>query len=168
MAQNPIQREREVETLIRIAGQDISGEKNLYVGLTKIKGISWAISNGICLKLGISKSRKIKELTKDEIKTIADFIENIDLPNFLKNRRLDPESGQTAHYYGADLDMKREFDIKKQIKMKSHVGMRHASGNPVRGQSTRSHFRSRANRRTTGIKRKTIAKDATKVREDRK
>ena len=168
MAQNLPQKETEIETLIRIAGYDIPGEKNLYVGLTKIKGISWAISNGICLKLGISKSKKIKELTKDEIQKIANFIENVDLPNFLKNRRLDPESGQTMHYYGTDLEMKKEFDIKKQIKMKSHVGMRHTSGNPVRGQSTRSHFRSRANKRTTGIKRKTAVKDDTKAKGDKK
>ena len=39
--------------------------------------------------------------------------------------------------------MKREFDIKRMKKIKSYKGARHSAGQPVRGQRTRSHFRSR-------------------------
>jgi len=34
------------------------------------------------------------------------------VPDFLKNRRLDLESGETKHYLSTDLDIKKEFDIK--------------------------------------------------------
>ena len=144
--------EEELDTLVRILGYDIPGSKNLYVGLTKIKGVSWTVSNAVCVKLNFPRSKKIAELSKEEIHKIEEFIRALTIPDFLKNRRFDLETGETKHFIGTDLDMKREFDIKRLIKMKSYVGIRHASGQPVRGQSTRSHFRKREHKKSTGIK----------------
>ena len=129
------------EMLIRIYGYDIPGSRNVYVGLIRIKGISWAISNAICLKLKIPHSKKIAELSKEDIKLIEQFLDTLDVPDFLKNRRRDRETGGTSHFYGTDLDMKREFDIKRLKEIKSYRGIRHALKQPVRGQRTRSHFR---------------------------
>ena len=129
------------EILVRIYGYDVPGSRNLYAGLTRIKGISWAISNAICLGLNIPKSKKIAELSKDDINRIEEFLDNPNIPDFLKNRRKDRETGQTAHFYGTDLDMKRDFDIKRLREIKSYKGIRHALKLPVRGQRTRSHFR---------------------------
>lgn len=129
------------EMLIRIYGYDIPGSKNMYSGLIRIKGISWAISNAVCLQLNIPHSKKISELSKDDIKKIEDFLDNLTIPDFLKNRRRDRETGETAHFYGTDLDMKRDFDIKRLKEIKSYKGIRHALKLPVRGQRTRSHFR---------------------------
>ncbi|MDO8509193.1 MAG: 30S ribosomal protein S13 [Nanoarchaeota archaeon] len=155
--QKPVKRnphqEVESETLVRILGYDIPGSKNLYLGLTYIKGVSWALSHAICIKLNLDKTKKIVELSKDDIHKIESFMRELPIPEFLKNRRFDPETGETKHFYGADLDMKKEFDIKRLIKMKSYKGIRHATGQPVRGQKTRSHFRNRKNKKTTGLKR---------------
>lgn len=129
------------EVLVRIYGYDIPGSKKIYAGLTRIKGISWTISNAIRLKLGIPMTKRISELSKDEIKKIEDFMDNIDIPDFLKNRRNDRETGETSHLYGTDLDIKRDFDIKRLKKIKTWKGVRHAYGQPVRGQRTKSHFR---------------------------
>jgi small subunit ribosomal protein S13 len=41
--------------------------------------------------------------------------------------------------------MVKEFDIKRMKQIKSYKGMRHSLKQPVRGQRTRSHFR------TTGV-----------------
>lgn len=60
------------EHLIRIAGYDIPGSKRLLAGLTRIKGVGWAISNATCLKLGFSRDKKISELTREEIKKIEE------------------------------------------------------------------------------------------------
>lgn len=146
------QQEQEFETLVRIMGYDIPGSRGVYVGLTYIKGISWAISNLACIKLEIPRSKKIAELTKDEIKEIENFMKNLPAPDYMKNNRFDIDSGETKHYFGTDLEMKREFDVKRLIKMKSYKGRRHASGLPVRGQRTRANFRTKTNRRTTGMK----------------
>ncbi len=135
--------EENLESLIRIYSVDISGTKNIYVGLTKIKGISWAISNLICLKLNLPRTKKISELTKEEIQKIENFLRNLEAPDFLKNRRLDRETGKTEHFLSVDLDLKKQFDIKRLKKIRSYKGIRHSLKLPVRGQRTRSHFRSK-------------------------
>lgn len=133
--------EERYESLIRIFGHDIPGTKNIYAGLTRIKGISWSISNAVCIKLGMPRNKRIQDLSKDEIKKIETFLTNIDILPFMKNRRFDPETGKTSHIYGSDLDIREEFDIKRLKQMKSYKGIRHGANQPVRGQRTRSHFR---------------------------
>ena len=135
--------EENLESLIRIFSVDIPGTKNVYVGLTKIKGISWAISNLVCIKLNFPRTKKISELTKEEIQKIEHFLKNLEAPDFLKNRRLDQETGKTEHFLSVDLDLKKQFDIKRLKKIKSYKGMRHSLKLPVRGQRTRSHFRTK-------------------------
>jgi small subunit ribosomal protein S13 len=39
------------------------------------------------------------------------------------------------------LDLSRDFDIRRMKKIRSYKGWRHATGQPVRGQRTKSHFR---------------------------
>ncbi|HLF53794.1 MAG TPA: 30S ribosomal protein S13 [Candidatus Nanoarchaeia archaeon] len=131
----------ENEMLVRILGFDIPGSKNLYSGLIRIKGISWTIANAACLKLGYPKNKKVADLSKEDIQKIEDFLKALPVYDFLKNRRADPETGQTSHFFGTDLEMKRDFDIKRLRGIKSYRGIRHALKQPTRGQRTRSHFR---------------------------
>lgn len=139
------------ETLVRIMGQDIRGSKSLFVGLTRVKGVSWAISNALCLQLGLDRKMKIASLSKDMIRTIEKGLRELDVPAYMKNRRADRETGEDNHLYTTDLDIKREFDIKRMKQIKSYKGIRHALGLPVRGQRTRSHFRAKAK---TGARKK--------------
>ena len=141
--QKPAKRpeEQSNEILVRILGYDVPGSRNIYAGLTRIKGVSWAVSNAACLKLGFPRGKKIAELSKDDIKKIESFLKEFPLRDFMKNRRLDLETGETRHLLGSDLDITREFDIKRLKKIKSYKGVRHALRLPVRGQRTKSHFR---------------------------
>lgn len=134
-------KEEQHETLVRILGQDIAGNKSIYTGLTYIKGISWSISNAICLRLGIDRNIRVGKLTKEQIGTIEKAIGKIEVPDYMKNRRKDPETGESKHLLANDLDITKEFDIKRLKKMKSYRGLRHSFGLPVRGQRTRSHFK---------------------------
>ena len=143
------------EALIRIFGYDLPASKNIYAGLTRIKGVSWSISNVVCRKLNFPRSKKISELTRDEIQKIESFMKDMPIPDYMKNRRSDPETGKTSHNFGTDLEIIREFDIKKLKKIRSYKGIRHSFKLPVRGQRTRSHFRSRV--KATGIKKKPVA-----------
>ena len=47
-------KEKYGEKLIRILSTDIPGNLGIYAGLTRIRGISWGLSNAICLKLTFS------------------------------------------------------------------------------------------------------------------
>lgn len=129
------------EVLVRVAGYDIPGSKKLLPGLTRIKGVSWVLSKATCVKLNFNPHKKISELSKDEIQKIESFLKNPDIPDFMKNRQNDIETGETKHLIGNELDIKKDFDIRRMKKIRSYKGIRHTNKLPVRGQRTRSHFR---------------------------
>jgi len=146
LAKEEKEKEKEKEaaragTVVRILGTDIPGEKSILYGLTRIKGVSFAFSNAVCKALGIEKERKIYSLTGEEIEKIAFFISKPSLPSFMLNRRRDIESGEDRHLVSTELELQRDFDIRRLKKIRSYRGWRHALGLPVRGQRTRSHFR---------------------------
>ena len=138
---NPQDREKVREAVVRIVATDIPASKDIYSGLTRIKGISWSISNAICRELKLDKKRKTSTLTEQEIEKITSFIKNPKLPEWLLNRRKDFDTGANKHLITTELDLQREFDIRKMKKTKSYKGVRHIQGQPVRGQRTRGHFR---------------------------
>jgi small subunit ribosomal protein S13 len=129
------------EVLVRIFSTDIPGNFGVYHGLTRVKGISWALSNAICSSLKLDKKKKISELTEKDIEMMTNFMKSPKIPEWLLNRRKEEESGESRHLLISELDLARDFDIRKMKKIKSYKGWRHALGQPVRGQRTRSHFR---------------------------
>ena len=148
-------KEEEHEVLVRIMGYDIPGSRNIYAGLTKIKGVSWVLSNATCRALDLKKTGRVSEITKDQIQKIEAYLKNLEnLPAYLKNRASDPETGETSHLFGHDLDLKKEFDIKRLRKIKSYKGVRHASKLPVRGQRTRANFRAKGTNKAVGVRKK--------------
>ncbi|MEA3248525.1 MAG: 30S ribosomal protein S13 [Nanoarchaeota archaeon] len=134
-------KENKNSVLIRILGKDVRGDKELFTEITKISGISWTFANAVCKVLKIDKHQKIEDFSEEEIVKIEEFIKNPSIPRFLKNRRKDFEEGRDKHFSGADLRLRKEFDIKRMRKIKSYKGIRHAAGLPVRGQRTKSNFR---------------------------
>jgi small subunit ribosomal protein S13 len=153
----PPETKKEFFSIVRILQTDIPGNKNVLTGLTYIKGVSWSISNAMCKILKLNSSKKVSELDQKEIDSIIKFLENASekLPAFLLNRRKDFESGKDYHLIGTNLDMKREFDIRRLKKIRSYRGLRHATGQPTRGQRTKSHFRSRKKNKVVGVQKKT-------------
>ena len=145
--------QREEERMVRILSKDIEGRIKIYPGLTQIKGISWGFSNAICKVLKLDKNRKMGSLTNQEVIKISEFAKNPKMPEHLKNRQKDFETGENKHLVGSDLELQNEFDIKRLKKIKSYRGYRHMAGAPTRGQRTRSHFRKNRGK-GVGIKRK--------------
>ncbi len=153
MPEQKIKQPKIEEKIIRILQKDIEGGMALYPGLEKIKGVSWSLSNAVCKKTGIDKNKKVGELSEAEIKKIEEFLKNPDIPSHLKNRQKDFESGKDKHLTSTDLELTKEFDIKRLKKIKSYRGFRHMAGLPSRGQRTKSNFR-RNRAKGAGIKKK--------------
>ncbi len=151
----PVER---VENLIRIMSTDIPASRNIYAGLTKIKGVSFAMSNAVCHILKLNKNRKIESLSEEEIDKITEAIQNPKIADFMKNRRFDFDSGETKHLSLTDLDLRKEFDIKRLKKIKSYRGIRHSRGLPTRGQRTKSNFRKKGKNKAIGVKTKKTGK----------
>lgn len=145
--------EEKYEGIIRVMSKDIPGGMTVYSGLTKIKGVSWNFSNAVCKKLNLDRKAKIGSLEQKEIDRIIEFIKNPDVPSHLKNRRNDRDTGEDKHLQGSDLDLRKEFDIKRLKKTKTNRGVRHAAGLTVRGQKTKSNFR-KNRKKGAGIKKK--------------
>ena len=63
--------------MARIAGVNIPQEKVVHVALTYIHGIGRKFSSDICTKLNISRNKRAKSLTDDEVLKIREFIGQI-------------------------------------------------------------------------------------------
>jgi small subunit ribosomal protein S13 len=127
--------------LVRVLGKDIRGDTKLGAGLTKISGISWAFANAACKILGLDRQKRIQDVKEDEMGKIETFVKNPTIPSFMKNRQKDFDDGEDKHVSGADLKLRKEFDVKRLRKIRSYRGIRHAANLPVRGQRTKANFR---------------------------
>ena len=72
-------------------------------------------------------------------------------------------TGEDSHLLGSNLDLNEELDIKRLKKIRSFRGYRHAMGQPTRGQSTRSHFRTNR-KKGVGITKVKVVKPAGVVK----
>jgi small subunit ribosomal protein S13 len=136
-----VSKEMPTGRIIRILQTDIPGNKNVYAGLTRIKGVSWSISNALCILAKLDKNKKVETLTKEEIQKIEETLKKYEFPRFLFNRKNDFATGKDSHIFGSDINLHEELDIKRLKKIRSWRGWRHALGQPTRGQATKSHFR---------------------------
>ena len=110
--------------MARIAGVNIPQNKLVHVGLTYIYGIGNKFSQQICTELEIPKSKRVNELTDDQILKIREYIDQ---------------------EFTVEGDLRREtsLSIKRLIDLATYRGSRHRKKLPVRGQRTRCNSRTR-------------------------
>ena len=110
--------------MARIAGVNIPQNKLVHVGLTYIYGIGNKFSQQICNELEIPKSKRVNELTDDQILKIREYIDQ---------------------KFTVEGDLRREtsLSIKRLIDLATYRGSRHRKKLPVRGQRTRCNSRTR-------------------------
>ncbi|MEM4259929.1 MAG: 30S ribosomal protein S13 [Candidatus Woesearchaeota archaeon] len=151
---------QEFRHIVRIANTDLDGRKQILYSLRKIKGVNYMFANFSCYKANVDTHKKTGELSDDEIKRLDDVItrsSKYNIPSWLSNRRKDPETGLNMHLLSGDLKFAVENDIKMMKKVRSYKGMRHAWGQPVRGQRTKSNFRKNKGKVSLGVIKKKSA-----------
>lgn len=134
----------ETREVVRIARTGIDGNKPVEKALTGLKGIGEMYANAVAQSMDY-RGTVIGDLDDDEIDEIEESIKNpgeLDLPSWVRNRRKDRDTGEDLHLIESDLELKKEFDIRRLKKIDSYKGWRHDIGLPVRGQKTQSSFRS--------------------------
>ncbi len=141
--------------IVRVYKTDLNGDKQLFYALTKIKGVSYALSNAVIYKLGLKKDMKVSDLTEEQIEKIEELLDDApkNFPEWLLNRRKDFETGENMHLLTSELTFAVQKDYRRMAKTKSYKGLRHQAGLPVRGQRTKSNFRKNKGK-TTGVKKK--------------
>ena len=100
--------------MARIAGVDLPREKRIEVGLTYIYGIGLPSSKRILAEANVDPDTRVKDLTDDEVKRIAEVI---------------------AQSQVVEGDLRREIGC--------YRGIRHRKSLPVRGQRTKTNARTR-------------------------
>jgi small subunit ribosomal protein S13 len=134
----------ETKEVVRIARTGIDGTKPVGKALTALKGVGDMYANAVAGKMDYS-DQKIGNLSDEKIDEIEEKLKNpeqLELPEWIRNRRKDRESGEDQHLIESDLELRKEFDIRRYKEIGSYRGWRHKIGLPVRGQKTKSSFRS--------------------------
>lgn len=142
----------DVKHIVRIARTNLNGLNSVESGLTGIKGIGPRAARTLAAGAGVDPKDTLGALDQDAVTSLDEAVANADeiLPEFMRNRRRDPATGEDTHVIRAELDLKRREDLERMKKIKSYRGVRHIRGHKVRGQRTRSTGRTGS---TVGVER---------------
>lgn len=125
--------------MARIAGIDLPNNKRGEIGLTYIYGIGRSTARKVLAEAGIDVNIKVQEWNDDQLTKIRNILnEKYKLEGALRSE--------------VQLNIKRLMDIG------SYRGIRHRSGLPVRGQTTKNNARTRKGKRKTVANKKKVTK----------
>ena len=110
--------------MARIAGVELPRERIIEAALTKIFGIGWTTAKLIVSQVDIDPSKRISDLTEDEIGRLRAVVEN-------------------QFKVEGDLHREIQLDIKRLTDINCYRGTRHRRNLPVRGQRTSTNARTR-------------------------
>lgn len=135
----------EIREIVRISRTDVDGTQPVAKALRSLKGVGDMYGNAVAQVLDVDSDTKIGSLDDERIDDIEETVKNPGdngIPAWLRNRRKDRETGEDLHIITSDLELREEFDIRRYKEIDSYRGWRHEIGLPVRGQKTKSSFRS--------------------------
>ena len=110
--------------MARIAGVNIPTNKRVHIALTYIHGIGNTKAKEITSKIGIDESRRVNELSDDEVVKIREAIDS----DFIVE---------------GELRTQVRMNIKRLTDLGCYKGVRHRKKLPVHGQRTRCNARTR-------------------------
>ena len=124
--------------MARIAGINIPPHQHAEIGLTAIYGIGRPRARKICEACNIAYSKKIKDLTDEDLEKIREALNQFTLEG----------------------DLRREvtINIKRLMDIGCYRGIRHRNGLPLRGQKTKNNSRTRKGKRKTVANKKKATK----------
>jgi len=114
--------------MVRIAGININDNKKVTIGLSYIYGIGRSLAKQICIINNIDYSKKLRELSNEEIDKIRNYID--------KNYKVE-----------GDIKIIINQNIKRLKEIGSYRGLRHMKRLPCRGQRTKTNARTKRGKR---------------------
>ena len=145
--------EEEIKYFVRVRNTDLDGTKAVHIALTGIKGVGSHTYRTIAALAGVDPRAIIGKLDDESVGRIASAVDTYteQVPAWMVNRPKDIYTGEARHLLGTDLTMMNDDDVNRMRKMRSYRGIRHETGQKVRGQRTKSTGRTGT---TVGVKRK--------------
>jgi small subunit ribosomal protein S13 len=145
--------EEEIKYFVRISNTDLDGTKPVHIALTGIPGVGMHTAQVIATLAKVNEKELMGRITDEEVDRIREVVDSYTskVPPWMMNRPKDIYSGEPRHIFGTDVVMVREDDINLMRKIRCYKGIRHETGQKVRGQRTKSTGRTGL---TVGVKRK--------------
>lgn len=112
--------------MARIKNIELPNEKHTVIGLTAIYGIGRNLAKTICEKANVETTKKIKDLTDEEVARLRKEVDNCTVEG--------------------DLRRDTQMNIKNKMEINCYQGVRHKKGLPVRGQRTNRNAHTRKGR----------------------
>jgi len=125
--------------MARIAGIDIPKNKQGEIALTYIFGIGRSTACKILDEAVVDRHKKVQDWSDDEQTSIRNIIGN-------------------KYKVEGELRSEIQMNIKRLMDIGAYRGIRHRTGLPLRGQSTKNNARTRKGRRKTVANKKKAAK----------
>ncbi|MDD5570733.1 MAG: 30S ribosomal protein S13 [Bacteroidales bacterium] len=125
--------------MARIAGVDLPKNKIGEIGLTYIYGIARSSARRILREAGVDINKKVQDWTDAEQTKIRNVITD-------------------KYKVEGVLRSEVQLNIKRLVDINCYRGIRHKSGLPVRGQSTKNNARTRKGRKKTVANKKKATK----------
>ncbi len=125
--------------MARIAGIDLPKQKRGEIGLTYIYGVGRSRAQQILTEANVDWSKKVQDWSDEEQQEIRTII------------------GSKFRVEG-ELRSETQMNIKRLMDIGSYRGIRHRSGLPLRGQSTKNNARTRKGRKKTVAGKKKVVK----------
>ena len=124
--------------MARIKNIDLPKEKHTCIGLTAIYGIGRPLAKQICKDANVDETKKIKDLTEDEVTALRREVEK----------------------YTVEGDLRRDvqMNIKNKMEINCYQGVRHKKGLPVRGQRTSRNAKTRKGKGKVVANKKKVGK----------
>ena len=125
--------------MARIVGVDLPKNKRGVIALTYIYGIGKSTASKIMEEAGIDKNIRVNDWNDDQISTLRNIL----------NEKYKVEGSLRSEV---------QMNIKRLMDIGCYRGIRHRSGMPVRGQSTRNNARTRKGKKKTVANKKKAVK----------
>jgi len=129
--------------IVRLAETDLNGERAVQLALSDIRGIGMRTAVLVADHVGIPRKMPIGDCTDEQIEKLGAGLAAIPeyVPIWMLNRQNDIDSGADVMVYGPELGINVREDINLMKKMRCYKGIRHETGQKVRGQRTKSNGR---------------------------
>ncbi|HUU06824.1 MAG TPA: 30S ribosomal protein S13 [Thermoplasmata archaeon] len=137
-------KDKDFRYIVRLVNSDLDGNKDIVIALSGIKGVGMRTAEIIARMTGIPRSTKIGDLPEEKTaeleKLVLDYSERA--PHWMVNRQHDWSSGADIHIVGVDVELYKRDDVNLMRMIRCYKGVRHETGQKVRGQRSRANGRS--------------------------
>jgi small subunit ribosomal protein S13 len=143
----------DIKYFVRVRNTDLDGTKPVQTSLTAIPGIGRHTAVTIAQLADVDAHALMGKLDEGKVERIRAVVENYtaSVPTWMLNRPKDIYTGEAKHILSTDVQITKDDDVNRMRKIRSYRGIRHETGQKVRGQRTKSTGRTGA---TVGVKRK--------------